>query len=91
VSTGQLNRAMQEMTDRQPPPSTPSRQGRIFYATQVGVKPPTVALFTNYPELISDGYKRYLANQLRQRFAFTSIPIRFLVRGRQGASTPENR
>ncbi len=84
VGTGELNRAMEEITNRVPPPSTGSRQGRIYYATQVDVKPPTVVLFANYPELIGENYKRYLANQLRETFPFTSIPIKFFVRGRGG-------
>ena len=82
VSTGRLNRAMREMTARVPPPSTPSRQGRIYYATQVDVQPPTIALFMNHPELLNDSYRRYMANQLRERFGFTSIPIKFVIRGR---------
>lgn len=84
VGTGELNRAMEQVTSQNPPPSTPSRQAHIYYATQVGVRPPTVALFTNHPDLIDEPYKRYLANSLRARFPFTSIPIRFVVRGRGG-------
>ncbi len=87
VGTGELNRAMEEITTRNPPPSTAGRFTRIYYATQVGVKPPTIALFTNYPDMIDDNYKRYLANQLRQTFPYTSIPIKFVTRGRKSART----
>jgi GTP-binding protein len=83
VDTSDLNKVVQEAVTRQRPPSTPSRQGRIYYATQVGVRPPTVALFTNEPRLIDQGYQRYLANRLREAFGFNAIPIRFLVRGRR--------
>ena len=83
VPTGPLNRAVQEAVGRRPPPRTPSRFGRIYYATQVGVRPPTVALFTNEPRLIDDVYLRYLGNRLRAEFAFSAIPIRFLLRSRR--------
>jgi GTP-binding protein len=82
VSTGRLNRAMEEMTARVRPPSTSSKQARIYYATQVDTQPPTIALFMNHPELLNDAYTRYLANQLRERFGFTSIPIKFIPRSR---------
>jgi len=82
VGTGELNRVMQEAVSRRPPPSPPSRSARIYYATQVEVRPPTVALFVNEPRLITDNYKRYLANRLREALPYSSIPIRFLVRGR---------
>ncbi len=91
VSTGELNRAVQEMTGRVPPPLDGSRRARIYYATQVAVKPPTIALFTNFPELITSNYKRYLANRLREQFAYTSIPIRFFVRGKKNARAPHDR
>ncbi|MCD6415835.1 MAG: ribosome biogenesis GTPase Der [Planctomycetes bacterium] len=82
VSTGDLIGAIKEITDRRRPPSTRSRQSKIYYATQVGVKPPTIVMFCNYPHLIKANYLRYLGAQLRQRFPFTSIPIKFFVRGR---------
>lgn len=85
VGTGELNRAMEEITNRNPPPYSAQRFTKIYYATQVGVKPPTIALFTNYPDMIDENYKRYLGNQLRQSFPYTSIPIKFVVRGRQRA------
>jgi len=85
VPTGPLNRAVQEAVGRRPPPRTPTRFGRIYYATQVAVRPPTVALFTNASWLIDEGYLRYLANRLRGEFGFSAIPIRFRVRGRRSA------
>ena len=85
VPTSDLNRVMAEVTGRRPPPSTASRLGRIYYATQVTVKPPTIALFANEPELITENYQRYLANQLRAALAYNAIPIRFLVRARKRA------
>ncbi|KPK66311.1 MAG: hypothetical protein AMK73_00385 [Planctomycetes bacterium SM23_32] len=83
VSTSDLNKVVEEAVARQHPPSSSSRFGRIYYATQVAVQPPTVALFTNEPSLITEGYLRYLANRLREAFPYNAVPIRFLVRGRQ--------
>jgi GTP-binding protein len=74
---------MQEAVKRVHPPSSKTQFGRIYYATQVGTKPPTIALFTNEPKLISASYQRYLANRLREAFGFSAIPIRFVIRGRK--------
>jgi GTP-binding protein len=85
VPTGPLNRAIQDAVGRRPPPRTSSRFGRIYYATQVAIRPPTVTLFTNEPRLIDDVYLRYLGNRLRGEFGFNAIPIRFVLRGRRAA------
>jgi GTP-binding protein len=90
VQTAELNKVMQEATKRVHPPSTKTQFGRIYYATQVGTKPPTIALFTNEPKLITATYQRYLANRLRESFGFSAIPIRFLIRGRK-ESGPKGR
>jgi len=83
AATGELNRAIEEAVVRRPPPSSNTQFGRIYYATQVAVKPPTIVLFANEPELIDENYLRYLANRLRAAFAFNAIPIRFVVRPRR--------
>lgn len=85
VSTSDLNQAMADATARRHPPSTPSRFGRIYYATQVAVKPPTIVLFANEPRLITENYRRYLANRLRKSFGYNAIPVKFLVRGKRRA------
>ena len=85
VATGELNRAVQEAVRRTPPPSAVSHHTKIYYATQVGVRPPTVVLFTNEPAMIGRSYQRYLGNALRRSLPFHAIPIRFLVRGRRPA------
>lgn len=86
VPTSDINRVIQDAAVRRRPPSTPSRLGKIFYATQVGTKPPTIAVFCNEPKLIDNkNYLRYLSNQVRSAFGYNAIPIRFLVRGRSQA------
>lgn len=83
VSTGELNKAVERMVAYSPPPSTPSGKFvKIFYCTQASVAPPTFVFFTNHPEALDETYKRFLTNQLRERFGFTGTTIRVLVRGR---------
>jgi GTP-binding protein len=83
VATAELNRVIEEAVVRRPPPSTSTQFGKIYYATQVAVQPPTIVLFANEPELVDEGYLRYLAGQLRAAFPFSAIPIRFIVRPRR--------
>jgi len=85
VGTAELNEAMERIEARKPPPSKGGRQGKILYAAQVAVRPPTIVLFTNQSAVVNDPYRRYLANQLRKEFGFHSIPIKFLVRARKRA------
>ena len=83
VPTSELNGAIEEAVTRRHPPSTGTRFGKIFYATQVAVQPPTIVLFANEPELIEEGYLRYLSGYLRGVFPFNAIPIKFVVRPRR--------
>jgi GTP-binding protein len=83
VKTAELNTVMQEVTSRRRPDSKGARPGNVLYSTQVGVRPPTVALFVNDSARVTEAYERYLANQLRQRLPFAHVPIRFAVRRRQ--------
>ena len=85
VSTGELNRVVEQITSYYPPPATPNgRATRILYCTQVQTKPPTFAFFVNQAEGIPDSYKRYLSNRLREVFLFEGSPIRVLVREKEG-------
>lgn len=82
VPTGTLNDLLYEAISTTQPPSDKGRQLRIYYMTQVSVKPPTFVLFVNSSALMHYSYKRYLENQLRQAFSFEGTPIRFIVRER---------
>ena len=83
IPTAQLNRCFQEWVKRTPPPSYRGRQPRIFYVTQVGTKPPHLAVFTSAPEGIPPAYIRYLENQLRSQFDLTGTPVRLSFRSRR--------
>jgi len=82
IPTTAFNDLLQEVTALNPPPQRHKRQLKIYYGTQVGIKPPTFALFVNSPELLHFSYRRYLENQIRQVCDYTGTSIRFLIRRR---------
>ena len=82
ISTGMLNDVLIEATSMQQPPSDKGKQLRIYYVTQVSVKPPTFVLFVNDRELMHFSYRRYIENQFREAFGFVGTPIHFIVRER---------
>ncbi|MCT4631742.1 MAG: ribosome biogenesis GTPase Der [Firmicutes bacterium] len=83
VSTGLLNDVLNEAIMLNQPPSDKGRRLKIFYGTQVGVKPPTFVLFVNDVELSHFSYIRYLENKLRDTFNFEGTPIRIHVRNKK--------
>ena len=83
VPTGALNDMLYEATSLQQPPSDKGRQLRIYYMTEVSVKPPTFVIFVNSQKLMHFSYQRYLENWLRKTFDFTGTPIKFIIRERQ--------
>jgi GTP-binding protein len=85
VPTPELNRFIASVTAAHPPPSPERRAVRILYAAQVGVSPPTFALFTNIATKFHFSYERFLVNQLRAKFGFLGTPIRLQVRRRKRA------
>ena len=85
VSTGTLNRILREAVDAHPPASRENRTPRIYYATQVGVAPPTVVLFVNSTKLFDATYQRYLLNVFREKLPFRDIPIKLYMRSRRQA------
>jgi len=83
VQTSLLNRVVQEALEAHQPPAFRGQQIGIYYATQLGVTPPTFLFFTNRPEGIHPSYRRYLSNQLRKSFEFRGTPIRLTFRKRE--------
>lgn len=82
ISTGHLNKVMGRIISEHPP-SYKGKEVRIYYISQVEVKPPTFLLFTNIPDGITENYRRFLANRIRELFGFEGSPIRILVRRRE--------
>lgn len=83
IATGMLNDVLIEVMAMNQPPAEKGKQLRIYYMTQVSVKPPTFVLFVNDTELLHFSYKRYLENQLRDAFGFVGTPIHFIARNRK--------
>jgi len=80
IQTHLLNDVVSDAIAVNPPPSDKGRRLRINYVTQVAVKPPTVVLFANDPELMHFSYERYLENKIRAAFNFEGTPIRIFTR-----------
>ncbi len=83
VSTGLLNKVVNEAYALNPPQTVKNKRLKILYTTQVSVQPPVFVLFTNNGDLLKDHYKRYLENKLREAFGFFGSPIRISVREKQ--------
>ena len=82
ISTGLLNKVINEAYALNPPTSFKGKRLKIYYVTQAKTQPPTFVLFVNSEELLKDSYKRYLENKLREAFGFFGTPIRISVRER---------
>ncbi|MCL2604188.1 MAG: ribosome biogenesis GTPase Der [Defluviitaleaceae bacterium] len=82
IATGTLNEVIIEATAIHAPPADKGRALRIYYATQVTVKPPTFVLFVNDKRLMHFSYIRFLENKLREAFGFDGTPLHFIVRNR---------
>lgn len=83
VSTGLLNKVINEAYALNPPTSFKGRRLKVLYTTQAAIQPPTFVLFVNNEDLLKDSYKRYLENKLRESFGFFGTPIRISVRERK--------
>jgi GTPase len=83
VGTGTLNRIVREAVEAHAPPSRENRTPRIYYATQVGVSPPTIVLFVNSTRLFDPTYQRYLLNVFREKMPYRDIPIKLYMRSRK--------
>ena len=80
VSTGVLNDVLSRSVIKTPPPTHKGKRLKIYYMTQVAVKPPTFVFFVNKSELFHFSYQHYLENNLRKTFGFEGTPIRFIIR-----------
>jgi GTP-binding protein len=81
ISTGQLNRWLEVMLERNPPPAPSGRRIKIRYMTQVKARPPTFSLFGNQLDHLPESYVRYLMNGIRENFKLWGTPLRFNRRG----------
>lgn len=84
VATGVLNEIMTEAVAMQQPPSDKGKRLKLYYITQVAVKPPTFVIFVNDKELMHFSYTRYLENRIRDAFGFQGTSLKFIIRERKG-------
>ncbi|HHV13857.1 MAG TPA: ribosome biogenesis GTPase Der [Clostridiales bacterium] len=83
IATGVLNEILMEAVALQQPPSDKGKRLRLYYITQVSVKPPTFVIFVNDKELMHYSYTRYIENKIREAFGFSGTPLKFIIRERK--------
>lgn len=84
VATGVLNEIMAEAVALQQPPSDKGKRLRLYYITEVAVKPPTFVIFVNDKKLMHFSYTRYIENKIREAFGFKGTSLKFIIRERSG-------
>ncbi|MCC5830986.1 MAG: ribosome biogenesis GTPase Der [Phycisphaeraceae bacterium] len=83
VGTGELNRTIESIVGQSPPVSKGGKRGRIYYATQLAVHPPTIGFWVNNPDYFDGTFQRFLLNRMRDVLPFSEVPIRLIFRQRQ--------
>ena len=84
IPTGELNRMLEEITTRRPPPVYRRKEIKFFYISQPFTRPPTFTIFTNSGKGVPQNYRRFLENQFRRRCDFEGTPLKLLFRDREG-------
>ena len=84
IATGVLNEIVMEAVAMQQPPSDRGKRLKIYYVTQVAVKPPTFVVFVNDKKLMHFSYTRYIENKIREAFGFRGTSLKFIIRERKG-------
>ena len=82
VITADLNRVFAQAVEENHAPLDQGKRVKFYFATQVGIKPPSFVIFTNRPEGIYFSYERYLMNKFREAFGFNGTPMKLMFRGR---------
>ena len=75
VTTSKLNQFVETLMHRHPPPSKKGKHGRIYYITQIDIRPPRFLVSVNNPDLIHYSYRRYLVNEIRDAYGFSGVPL----------------
>jgi GTP-binding protein len=88
-STASLNRLVRAAVEHNPPPMHKGRRPKIFFATQVGVQPPTIVLFCSNPKGLDKTYRRYLLGVFRDHLSFGEVPIKLYLRRRESTGAPD--
>lgn len=85
LSTGKVNRVVRDIVDERGPSGKLGTRAKIYFASQVATRPPTIVLVVNKPDLFEGNYERFLLNRLRETTPFTEVPIRLIIRERRRA------
>ena len=80
ISSSTLNRLIEDLNRRYQPPAIKGKRVRILYGTQAGFNPPQFVFFSNYPHLVSQNYKGFLMNQIREHFGFQGVPLTIIFK-----------
>jgi GTP-binding protein len=80
IATPVVNKALEDIVHKKPPPRTGGAHLKLFYATQTGVRPPAFTVFVNRPDLLHFSYHRYLINQFRERLGLEQTPIKLILK-----------
>ncbi len=84
ISTSEVNRNLEALVMRNQPPQLSSKEVKLFYASQVGTRPPTFAIVSNRPDAIPESYKRFVERGFREAWGFQGVPLRFKYRRKKG-------
>jgi GTP-binding protein len=82
VGTGQLNQAVKQVFSERTPSTPAGQRVKVLYATQIETAPPTIVLFVNNPDWVSESYQRFIINRFRELLPYPEVPIRLILRGR---------
>ncbi len=83
IPTPQLNKFVEDSLQKNHPPMIMGKRLRIYYMAQVGIEPPKFVLFVNYPNLMTETYKKYLYNQFRDVYGFSGMPLTLHLKGKK--------
>jgi len=78
-----VNKLVEEMIFKRPPPLVGRTRLKFFYATQTGTRPPTFVLFVNHPKAVHFSYERFIVNQIRSTLGLDNVPVRVIFRERK--------
>ena len=84
IPTSDVNRNLESLVMRNQPPQLSGKEVKLFYASQVGTKPPTFAVVSNRPDAIPESYKRFIERGFREAWGFSGVPLRFKYRRKKG-------
>ena len=91
VGTATLNKVLRDAVEAHPPSMRENRTPKIYYATQIGTRPPTIVLFVNTPSLFDATYQRYLLNVFREKLPFHDVPLKLYLRARSQTDPSQRR